>query len=309
VRGKFLPGVLFLLVGVLAPAMALAQPETEPNDNKASANLFNLPAATTPGVITGNSTSAAGAGLDYFRVMTAAQATAGFYRHRLIAQSTTPGHTLTVRGLTQTAGVPNAGTDATFATSVITTIPPRFVQWYTSQAAAEIFVRVTGVAATTGDYALDYDVQPVTEVVGPGSVTQGTVTITAVGQGHATDTDLWVYDSSRVAIPTYGNDDTAAPASLQSTLTRTYAPGNFHLAISDFNTANNLGSPPDDGFLTGNVLDFPGAIANASTALNANVTTSIGGTQAPATKVGAFEIAFVSFTVVVPVELTGFTVE
>jgi hypothetical protein len=36
---------------------------------------------STPAYITGNSQSAAGAGLDYFRLTTAAQATAGFYRH------------------------------------------------------------------------------------------------------------------------------------------------------------------------------------------------------------------------------------
>ncbi len=303
---RLLRGAVFAALA-LVPAMAFAQAETEPNDSKATANLFTLPALSTTGVITGNSISATTTGLDYFRVTTSAQATAGFYRHRLIAQSTTPGHTLTVRGLTQTGGVPNAGTDAAFATSSAATVPPRFVQWYTSQAPGEIFIRVTGAAATTANYSLDYDVQPVTEVTGPGAVTQGTITITAAGQGHTTDTDLWVYDSTRTAIPGYGNDDTAVNA--QSVLTRDYLPGDFHLAISNFNLANNLGSPPDDAFLTGAVLDFPGVVADSSTATNLNLAHSIGGTAVAATKVGPFDVVFVAFTVVVPVELTGFTIE
>ena len=290
--------------------MAFAQAETEPNDTKATANLFTLPALSTPGVITGNSTSGTLTGLDYFRVTTAAQATPGFYRHRLIAVSTPAGHTLTIRGLTQTGGVPNAGTDVTFQTSSTVTAPPRFVQWYTSQAPGEIFVRVAGVAATVNDYSLDYEVQPVTEVAGPGSVTQGSITITSVGQGHTTDTDLWIYDPNRAAIPGFGNDDTIGPpASLQSTLTRVYAPGTYYMAISNFQLANNLGSPPDDGFLTGIVMDFPGVVANSSATINLNVATSIGGTPTPATKLAQFDVVFVSFTVVVPVELMDFKIE
>jgi hypothetical protein len=303
-----------LLLGAavaFVPAMAFAQAETEPNDSKATANLFTLPALSTTGVITGNSTSAAGVGLDYFRVTTSAQATPGFYRHRLIITTTgAVGHVGTIRGLSQTGGVPNAGTDITFQTSSTVTTPPRYVQWYTSEAPGELYVRITGVAATTADYSLDYDVAPVTEVAGPGSITQGTITITAVGQGHTTDTDLWINDSNRAAIPGYGNDDTLGPpTSLQSTLTRDYTPGTYYMAISNFQLANNLGSPPDDNFLTGTVMDFPGVVANSSTTINLNVATSMGGTPTPATKASQFDVVFVSFTVVVPVELTGFTIE
>src|SRR5688500_1403168 len=90
----------------LAPAGALAgNNETEPNDTKAQANAFVLPPVSTPALITGNSTSAAGAGLDYFRLATAAQAVADFYRHRLTIQSATVGHTGTLRGLAQADGV------------------------------------------------------------------------------------------------------------------------------------------------------------------------------------------------------------
>jgi hypothetical protein len=63
----FLPFVLALSALALAPAAALAGlSETEPNDTKAQANVFVLPAVSTPAFITGSSTSAAGTGLDYF---------------------------------------------------------------------------------------------------------------------------------------------------------------------------------------------------------------------------------------------------
>ena len=291
--GRLISGVLFS-VGALLPTMAFAQPETEPNDSKAQANLVSLPSASALGVITGNSTSAAGVGLDYFRVTTAVQGTAGFYRHRLIAQSTTPGHTLTIRGLNQVAGVPGT-VDTTAQTSSAATTPARFVQWYSSQAAGTVFVRVTGAAATTANYSLDYEVTPVTEISGP-TIQPGSRTITSVGQ-TTVDTDLWVYDSSRAAIVDAGNDDEFGTASLQSRLTRTYAGGTFHMAITNFNFANNLGSPPDDDFRTGTVVDFPNVTISDSTTVGLNLATTIDGVAVPATKANPYQVVFVQFTV------------
>lgn len=307
-RGSLGIRALALIATGLLPAAVFAQAETEPNDSKAAANLITLPAVSTTGVITGNSTSAAGVGLDYFRVTTPVQATAGFYRHRLIATSAIVGHTVHIRGLNQVAGVPGA-TDSTVQASSTATTPARFIQWYTSQAGGDLFVRVTGAAATTADYSLDYEIQPVTEVAGP-SIPQGLITITSVGQSAPqTDTDLWVYDSARTAIVDAGNDDEFGTASLGSVLTRTYVPGTFYLAISNFNIANNLGSPADDDFRTGIVTDFPGVIANSSTTINLNLATLMGGTPQAATKAGPYDIAFVAFTVVIPVELMDFKIE
>jgi hypothetical protein len=297
VLGKLIAGVLFSTL----PAMAFAQAEVEPNDSKAQATPITLPAVTTAGVITGNSVSATTTGLDYFRVTTATQATPGFYRHRLIATTTgTAGHTLTIRGLDQAAGVPGTA-DVTHQTSQTTSTPARFVQWYTSQAPGTLFVRATGVAATTADYSLNYEVTPVTEIVGP-TIQPGSRTITSVGQTGAsqTDTDLWVYDSNRAAIPGFGNDDEFNGPTLGSTLTRTYASGVFHMGISNFQMANNQPSPVDDDFRTGTLMDFPGVIANSSTTTNLNVGTTIDGVAVPATKVGIFDMVFVQFSVGAP---------
>ncbi|MCL6624586.1 MAG: hypothetical protein K6T17_08240 [Fimbriimonadales bacterium] len=79
--------------------------ETEPNDSKALANVV---AGMMPGdIIRGNSTSASGAGLDYFLVSTAADVL-GIYRYRLVITTTgTAGHTGTIRGLSQSGGTIN----------------------------------------------------------------------------------------------------------------------------------------------------------------------------------------------------------
>jgi len=308
----FLPVVLTVSALALAPAAALAgNSETEPNDTKAQANVFVLPAVSTPAFITGNSTSAAGTGLDYYRLTSAAQGTAGFYRHRITIQSSTPGHTVTLRGLTQTNGVIDPLSDVEFQ---IGGAPPPFVQWYTSQASADIYVRITGTVGTPADYMLDYDVQLAPEIALGASLAGGSITVSTVGQ-TGEDTDLWVYDMNRAAIPDAGNDDEFNGATLQSTLTRTYPPtgATYYVGISTFNMGNNLPSPADDDYRNGNVLDFPGAIANNVAATNQDVdllfTDSGGPHPVSATKVGAFDVVFVSFFVALPVELMDFQIE
>jgi hypothetical protein len=299
----------------MAPAAVLAgNNETEPNDTKAQANAFVLPAVSTPGLITGNSTSAAGAGLDYFHLTTAAQAVPDFYRHRLTIQSATAGHTGTLRGLSQADGVIDPASDVEFAASSTTTVPPRFVQWYTSGAPADIYVRIAGTGATSADYTLDYEVQPVTELEPPFSLAGGNITISTVGQTD-TDTELWVYDENRTAIVDSGNDDEFNGTTLQSTLTRSYPPTGqaYYLAISSYSTGNSLASPADDEYRNGNVLDFPGAIANNVTTTNQDVDlvfTDVGGPHpVSATKAGHYDVVFVRFVVALPVELMGFGVE
>lgn len=268
--------------------------EVEPNDSKAAANALQLPPASTPGVMSGSSQSATGEGLDYFLVTTATQPVAGFYRHRLIVTSATPGHTATIRGLNQTGGVIGS-IDSTVQTSSASTTPARFVQWYTTEIPADIFVRIAGTAATTDPYVLDYEIEPVTVIDGPEITFGSDIAITTVGQ-TTTDTDMWVYDGDRMAIPGFGNDDQPAPGTvLQSQLTRSFDPGLYYLAIANFNVANDLASPPDDRFVAGNVLDFPGAIVNSSTTAALPLNPSIDGASVAATKAGPFDVVFVSF--------------
>ena len=119
-------------LAVSTTALAIDTPETEDNNNKAAANLVAAmaPGDTISGTTTGTSTTVAGVGsADYFNVTTTAAGTPGFYRYRLVLTTAgTAGHVGTIQGLTQTAGVPNAGTDTAFQTSSATSTPARSVQ-------------------------------------------------------------------------------------------------------------------------------------------------------------------------------------
>jgi hypothetical protein len=76
---------------------------------------------------------------------------------------------------------------------------------------------------------------------------------------------------------------------------------------------NILPSPADDDFRNGNVLDFPGTIANNVTTTNQDVDMVITDSNGPhtvsATKAGAFDVVFVNMAVILPVELMDFGVE
>jgi hypothetical protein len=273
--------------------------ELEPNDSKTAANAFTL----MPGdAIQGVSTGSTGVGLDYFRVKTT-YLPLGVYRHQLVITSTTAGHTGTIRGLTQSAGVINPTSDATVQTSPTT--PSRFNQWYGFGKEEEIYYRVTGTTSTTAPYLSTLSTTPVTVVQVPGAFVPGSITITTAGQGHSTDTDMWVYDANLNAIAGYGNDDAFGQTYSMSTLTRTYAPGDYYLALSNWNVANNLASPTDDDYRSGNVMDFANSAAQSSTTAGLNMQFSItDATGVPVvvanTKAAAFDINWFKFTVISP---------
>jgi hypothetical protein len=301
-----LAGGLLLSGATVASAQFV---ETEDNNTKAQANSVAgiLPGGTIRGLSTGSSTTVPGPGsADYFRVQTAA-APLAIYRHRLtITTDGTAGHTGTIRGLTQSAGVPNPTSDATVQTSSATTTPPRFNQWYGFGRQEEIYYRVTGTSTTTADYIATYSVETVTPM-DLGTFQAGNITISTINQGHTTDTDFWVYDGGLNALPGYGNDDESVAGggggtTLQSLLTRAYTPGVYYLALSNFNVANDQAAAADDDFRSGAMLDFPNGIANSSSTGNLNVTFSVtdaaGTTQFPATKAGPYDIVWARFTVV-----------
>ncbi len=278
-------------------------PEAEPNSVKAEANAVTF--TTLGDSVAGNSQGTsitAGSALattaDTFRI-TLPTATPGIYRNRLVITSTIAGHTGTIRGLSQSAGVIGTGDNAAQTSSTATT-PARFNQWYSFGQGETLFYRVAGTASTTADYASTWERQAVTPT-NIGSFAAGTIEITTVGQGHTTDTDLWVYDSNFNAIPTYGNDDEFGTTSLQSRLSRTYAPGTYFLALTNFAFSNDQASPVDDDFRTGTVTDFPGVALNSSTTTNLNVafqfTDANGVQQFASTKAGAYDINWFQFSV------------
>lgn len=292
-QGHEVSGVISIAVGAFV--------EFEPNDTKGTATpvdclengqfiLGTSTGATTTG--TGALTSA-----DNFRVKTC-PAPLGIYRHRLTIESEITGHTGTIRGLTQTAGVINAGTDAVVQTSLTAAsgdLPPRTVQWFGFGKEEEIYYRVTGAAATTESYTSTLSTTPVDPVLATQTYAPGNITIQRIA-GSTTDGDFWVYDSGFNAIACLGMDDPEP-----GTLTANYPAGTYYIAMTNYNMANDQPSCPPNTFLTGIVMDFPNAVANSSSSTGTNIgislTDGVNSEDIPLTKPGAFEVMFVRFTV------------
>ncbi|MBL9030086.1 MAG: hypothetical protein JNM80_00085, partial [Phycisphaerae bacterium] len=317
---------LAMSAGLATSALARPNfPEVEPNETKGQATMVvgMAPGDTLSGNSTGTSTTVAGAASADTFLIKVAPAPLGLYRNRLVITTTgTAGHSGSIRGLNQVAaaqapwlpgmviGTPGV-TDTTIQTSSATSTPPRFNQWYGFGKEEEIYYRVTGTASTTSDYLVTLEQLPIAPTPIASTFAPGDITITTLGQGHSSDTDIHVYDANFNPIVGSSNDDEAAAAvsgvpgatgaTLQSALKRSYAPGTYYLAIGSFNTCNNLPSPSDDDFRTGAILDFPNALATSSTATNVNVAFSISDgvvtTPVPSTRAGIFDINWYSFTV------------
>lgn len=310
--------LIAMAASVCSVANAVIWIEVEANETKATATMAGplVNGDILNGITTGSVTTPGATSLDTWRLSTAV-APLGIYRHRLTITTTgTAGHTGSLRGQTQSAATAGTwpgpvgtgtGTDTSAQSSSTATTPARFNQWYGFGKGEEMYYRITGTASTTGDYNVEYRVDPVTATY-IGMYQQGSIQITTIGQGHTTDTDMWVYDSNLNAIVGYGNDDKSANSgggsgtALQSLLIRNYSPGVYYLAITNFSLTNEMGSPCDDNFRTGAMLDFPNAVLNSSTSTNLNIsfamTDGLGTTQIAATKVGAYDVNFYKFVVV-----------
>jgi hypothetical protein len=308
-------------------AMAAVFPETEPNDTKFTANPIGPFAAgdMIVGNTQGSSTTVAGPTSSDNFLVRVAPAPLGIYQHRLVITSPTVGHTGSIRALSQTAappdtlpgipwdgvvGTPNAGSDIALQSSSTVTTPPRYNQWYGFGRSEQLYYRVAGTTATVDDYTVTMQSVPVTPV-SIGTYVPGAISITTLNQGHTSDTDMWVYDSNFSPMAGYGNDDAnaalsgapIATTSLQSWLSREYAPGTYYLALSNFHLSNNQPSASDDNFRTGTLMDFPDIIVNSSTTINLNmtftITDSAGNTlQVANTKLSQFDVNWFEFTVV-----------
>src|SRR4030095_14485735 len=100
----------------------------------------------------------------------------------------------------------------------------------------------------------------------------GPITITTVGAGHSTDTEIHLYDATLRPIPGFKNDDAPGGGSFQSTLTRDLAAGTYYRAIGRFNPCDDQLTGSDDNYQVGPVLDFPdGLLSSASAATPVDV--------------------------------------
>ncbi len=275
-------GVLLLAIGALSvlagTVHAVDTPEIEPNESKATATVADNGGVgldsgdTISGSTTGTSTTVPGnASADYFIVTTKARPL-GIYKHTLtLTTSGTAGHAFTIRGLNQSGGVPGT-TDTTVQTGS-TTYPgaptgARTIQWYGFGKQERIYVRVTGSTTTTAPYSAVLDTTQVDPIAMSGSLQEGDIQVKPdAATATALDTDWWMLDSTLSAVPGFGHDDADDVG-----CTRTMANGAYTIAMNRYNIATNQGSPADDTFRSGAVLDFPDAIACSSSTLTSNAT-------------------------------------
>jgi hypothetical protein len=291
-------------------------PEVEPNSLKAEATAVTLLNGQGVRGISTGTTATAGSTVattvDYFKIKTA-PAALGIYRHELALNSSTPANSSWIRGLSQTAAaagpwpgpVGTATTTDNAGQAHLLEGTRRVNSWYGFGKEEEIYYRVAGTTSSTANYVAELTTTPVTPT-SLGSFAAGTLIINTSGQTHTNDTVVRVFDSNLVPVPGYMNDEATtfggapAPAST-SFLRREYAAGTYYLAISMVNLSTNQGTPCDDGFLTGFMMDFPNVAVNGSTStltdLSFSITDRAGTTAFPASRTGAGHIAWFSFTV------------
>lgn len=269
--------------------------ETEPNNELASMNPAALSAGQCVyGTTTGAIVSAdAQVTRDYFFITTPVSAP-GIYRHRMtITTSGVAGHTGTLRGRQQVNGFPNPSLDFEFQKSSDQSNPPRFNQWYGFGRGEQMEYRVDGNTLTTSEYVSTLSSVLVTPISVSGTVQSGPVTFSR-GAGNLAAYGMWLYDSQLQPLFDGGCQGGA-------TITRTLAPGTYYMAVSDGNTANNLGTPADSISRSQNLLGYPDSIASSSAAaaqnLNMKLAHAGGTTNAIGTKSGAYDIVWYAFTV------------
>jgi hypothetical protein len=260
-----------ILVPLVLATSTFAQtnfPEIEPNSDKAAATpVFGIVAGdaitgTTTGAVTTTGSTLVTT-VDTFRVKTAALPP-GLYQHRLTLTSATVGHTGSIRsqgghsGTACTTGGTVVPGDGAAQTSLTTSTPPRYNQWYGFGAQEELYYRVEGTGATTAAYAAVLSTTPITPtVIAPAFDSNGPVTISTVGL-TTVDTEIVLYDAAGNLV---GQNDNECPsATSQSRLTRTLAPGTYYVGVSTYELCVSQPAPPDDGFF-GVLIDFPGCVA------------------------------------------------
>jgi hypothetical protein len=299
-------GVLSALAG-----QAFAQttyPEIEPNESKAAATAVGGAGGIVVGdKITGSSTGAltgtpGATSADYFRVKVST-APAAIYQNRLTLSGTL--HTISIRGLQQSAGVASTSELGLVTNSGSTT--PRYVQWYGFGKGEEFFLRMSGTSTTTAPYEATYSRSVVTPIAAPTTFAPGNITISG-GAGNANDTDFWVYDGSFNAIPGAGNDDNAAGAT--GSLTRSFTPGTYYIAYSTYDLCNNQTAATDDAYRSGGLTDFANIVVNSDSFSATNMSVQIAdgaGTTATisGSKTDPYQVVWYTFTVAVPANPTG----
>lgn len=307
-----LRSILAVLSLISPPLCAQSSyPEAEPNSTKAEASAAGIYTLNAGDSLTGTSTGASGTvgstavgTADMFRIRTGALPL-GIYAHRLtLTTSGTAGHSGSIRGLTQSAGgIINTATDAAFQLSATTTTPPRMNQWYGFGKQEETYYRVSGASVTIQPYVATLTTTPVSPTPIPGVFSENLITVSSVGQGHSTNTEIYLFDANLDPVPLGHNDDPLTTLQGPSSVSLFLSAGTYYVAISTFNTSNNVSDlDPTEERDDAPVLDFPNSLASSQSTVGLDLTFSVSDglstVVVPAAKNSPFEIWWGSFSVV-----------
>lgn len=301
-------------------AYATGHTESEPNDNKGSANPFVLVNGDT---ITGTSTTTLNADFDYYFLQTTA-APLGLYEHTLTTPTPTAGLLQgSIRGLLVAGGTGGAtsGTITPGSDSGLqnTTLLRTTQRWYGFGKAEKLYWSMVGDGSTVDPYTATYAVVPVTPV-DLGTFAPGTIDITTFDRAKApngastsyTDTEMTLYDANFQTQPLWNNDDWFPASSIHpfhSELHPTLPAGTYYLAIAQFNLsvpfaadATNEGGPNDTvSDFEDIVVQSNGSLTQGSPAiqikLSFGVTDANGTVEFDATKPSRCGVYWAKFTV------------
>jgi hypothetical protein len=250
---------------------------------------------------------------DTFRIKTCPLPLA-IYRHELLLLDGTGGtaHGATIRGLDQMdpgvgmPGVVDTASDTLLQTSVDTG-GGDLNAWYGFGRGEELYLRITGVAATTLPYTATLTTSPVAPIVVPATFRAGPIVFEFDGQGHLTDAEIHLFDSNLVVLDDASNDQNIFLGGTDDLphLERVLGPGTYYAAVGRWNVATNDNSPADDLDKVSDVLDFPdGIVAGNPGGPGADVAfaiTDCTGTTVPVPHVlpaGEWVLSFFQITVV-----------
>jgi hypothetical protein len=292
---------------LLAFSIASAQTtffESEPNSTKAEATLVlgmksgdSISGTTNGADDTPGSTSISS--VDTFLIQTSPLAP-GIYGQYLYYVD--DAHTGTLRGLNQT-GMPGSGgtpgtLDVALQTSPSHPLTPASLLWFGFGKQEKMYVRIQGNGGPAA-YTLTLSTVPMYVRWMDNTFQPGPITISTIGM-TSVDTDLVLLDSNFDPVPGGTNDDEFPVGSKQSRLTRTLSAGVYYLGIAGGDVASGVVAPTDEGFPTGHLVDFPGAVVASSIAtpsfpftITDGTTTSVQGASQPV----AFQVSWFRFTV------------
>jgi hypothetical protein len=291
--------------------------ELEPNDTRLTATPMSFATAQTR--LRGRSTGSSGTGdtsADFWNITLPGINPQAITLHRLLIDveplGPAPGplgHTGVVMATRlNRSTTPPTIFDNLLQYTTVNSTPPRTSIFYSINASSLNFdYRITGTNSTATRYILNWQSEVITpEIIGTGGCAfpSGPVAITTIGQGHQTDTQLFLFDATTYALIAQMDNPPLPNSPRQAELTVNLQGGRYILAIAPTGVVTNQ-LPPANDLASQNVnqLTVPaaGMYIHPSSAINLpltfRITSDFRSETVSARRSQAFAIQFYLFTV------------